>query len=225
MRTWLQREPDMTDTPLRLYGYFRSSAAFRTRIALNLKGLAYETAPVDLLGGEQRAESFAALNPQKLVPLLEVDGRLVNQSLAIIEYLDEVHPEPPLLPGDALERAQIRAFALAIACDIHPLNNLRVLQHLTGPMGRSEAEKDAWYRHWIAEGLEPLEQMMATRPAPSPFCFGDRPTLADICLVPQLANARRTRCDLTPYPNLLKIEANCLALDAFHRATPELQPR
>ena len=207
---------------LTLYQHIRSSASYRARIALNLKGLQYETVIVDLMKGDQLQASFQKLNPEGLVPLLVIDGQSISQSLAIAEYLEEVHPQPAFLPGNAHERAHIRAFALAIACDIHPLNNLRVLNYITGPMGQSQEIKDEWYRHWIREGLGSLETLIAGRGAKSQFCFGPTPTLADICLVPQLANARRTHCDVTPYPNLLRIESNCLALDAFKAASPEV---
>jgi len=205
----------------KLYGYYRSSAAYRTRIALNLKGLAYESVSLDLLKGQQHEPEYVRLNPERLVPLLETDGSLLSQSLAIIEYLDETWPEPALLPREPMQRAQVRAFALAIACDIHPLNNLRVLRYLLGPMKLTHAAKDDWTGHWIHEGLRPLEQLMANRKQSTRFCFGELPGLADICLVPQLANARRTNCDLAPYPTLVDIEANCHALDAFKRAAPE----
>jgi maleylacetoacetate isomerase len=209
---------------LKLYNHFRSSASYRVRIALNLKGLPYEYISIHLLQGEQRAPDFAMLNPEKLVPVLQVESDLLTQSLAIIEYLEEVAPTPPLLPADPIARARVRAFALAIACDLHPLNNLRVLQYLTGQMGLASEVKDEWYRHWISEGLAPLEQMMATRSHPERFCFGNEPGLADVFLVPQLYNARRTQCDLEAYPALLQIEAHCLAHDAFKRAAPENQP-
>ena len=211
-------------SPLKLYNHFRSSASYRVRIALNLKGLPYEYISIHLMKGEQRGHDFAMLNPEKLVPVLQVESDHLSQSLAIIEYLEEVVPTPPLLPADPIARAKVRAFALAIACDLHPLNNLRVLQYLTGEMGLSSEVKDEWYRHWISEGLATLEQMMATRSHAGRFCFGDEPGLADVCLVPQLSNARRTHCDLEPYPSLLQIEANCLTHDAFKRAAPDNQP-
>ncbi len=208
---------------MKLYGHHRSSASYRARIALNLKSLKYESVFVDLLKGEQHGAEFYALNPQELVPVLACGGQLLSQSLAIIEFLEELYPEPALLPSDAYRRAEVRAFALSIACDIHPLNNLRVLQHLTGEMGLSQPVKDQWYQHWIREGLRRLEIIVATRPANARFCFGDDPTVADVCLVPQLANARRTQCDLASYPALLRIEQNCMALDAFQAAAPENQ--
>ncbi len=208
---------------IKLYGYFRSSAAYRVRIALNLKNISYDNAFVHLAKGEQ-FKAFAALNPQKLVPALEIDGELLTQSLAIIEYLEETKPEPPLLPKDSLGRARVRALALHVACDIHPLNNLRVLKYLVGSLGASEGEKLAWYRHWIKEGLEAIETTLARDAATGTFCHGDRPSLADICLVPQAANARRFDCPLEPYPTVRRIEAACLALPAFDKARPENQP-
>ena len=209
---------------LKLYSFFRSSAAYRCRIALNLKGLAHETAFVHLAkdGGQHTAPAYRALNPQALVPTLEHDGRVITQSLAIIEYLDEIHPEPPLLPGDAEQRAKIRAFALAIACDIHPLNNLRVLNYLKGPLQQGRAAVDQWYGHWVEIGLSACEALLPR--AESRFCFGDRPTLADSCLVPQLYNARRFKCDLSGMPRLIAIDEACRALPAFANAGPEAQP-
>ncbi|MCW2235719.1 maleylacetoacetate isomerase [Azospirillum canadense] len=204
--------------------YFRSSAAFRVRIALNLKGITAEQAFVHLRKGEQAAGPFADLNPHKLVPALEVDGRVLTQSLAIIEYLDEMHPNPPLLPAGPLDRARVRGLALAVACDIHPLNNLRVLQHLKHGMGHFQAEVDSWYRHWIVVGLSALEAQLAREPQTGRFCHGDAPTLADVTLVPQLYNARRFGCDLSGYPTLLRIEEACLAIPAFAEAAPERQP-
>jgi maleylacetoacetate isomerase len=209
---------------MRLYSYFRSSAAYRVRIALNLKGLSAETLPVHLVrdGGQQHSPAYRSINPQGLVPALVVDGQTIAQSLAIIEYLDEVQPAPALLPGSALDRAQIRAFALAIACDIHPLNNLRVLQHLKREFAQDQAGTDAWSRGWIGTGFAALEQTVALRGGA--FCFGDTPTLADIVLVPQMFNARRVQLDLTPYPTLQRIDAQCQALDAFAAAHPDRQP-
>jgi len=211
---------------MKLYSFFRSSAAYRVRIALNLKGLPYEILPVHLTrgGGEQLAPGYRKLNPQALVPALEDAGRVFTQSLAIIEYLEEVHPQVPLLPKDAAARARVRALALAIACDLHPLNNLRVLNYLTGPMGLMDDAKQTWYRHWIAEGLTALEASLAGGPDTGKFCHGDAPGLADCCLVPQLANAYRFKCDVSPYPTLLKIEKSCQALEAFQRAAPGRQP-
>ena len=210
---------------MQLYDYFRSSAAYRVRIALNLKGLAPERSFVHLRKGNQRAEEYLALNPQGLVPALALDdGGVLRQSLAIIEYLEETHPQPPLLPRDAVERARVRAIALAIACDIHPLNNLRVLEYLLHTLGVSPQQKDGWYKYWIDVGFEALETQLARERETGRFCHGDAPTLADVCLVPQLANARRMSVDLSPYPTLTRIEAECLALAAFAAAAPERQP-
>ena len=177
----------------KLYGYFRSSAAFRARIALNLKGLEYEQAIIHLVknGGEQFAPEYRALNPQSLVPVLQEDELTLTQSLAIIEYLDEVYPEPAFLPKTAAQRARVRSLALMVACEIHPLNNLRVLRYLVKDLKVTEAQKDEWYRHWVISGLEPLDTRLANDPATGKFCHGDMPGLADICLVPQLANARQ----------------------------------
>jgi maleylpyruvate isomerase len=211
---------------LKLYGYFRSSAAYRVRIALNWKNLPHELAFVHLTrgGGEQFAAAYTALNAQQLVPTLQDGDLALTQSLAIIEYLDEKYPNPPLLAGKAADRARIRALALAVACEIHPLNNLRVLRYLTGTLGLSEDAKNQWYRHWVATGLQALEQKLAGEKATGRFCHGDRVTLADVCLVPQLANARRFSIALDPYPALQRIEANCLALEAFSKAAPQNQP-
>jgi maleylpyruvate isomerase len=209
---------------MRLYSYFRSSAAYRTRIALHLKGLAFDYAPVHLRKGEQNAEAYRALNRQELVPTLVDGDTAVTQSLAIIEYLDERHPEPPLLPSTPAGRARVRAIALAICCDIHPLNNLRVLRYLVHTLKIGEEAKDAWYRHWIDTGLAALEAQLAADAATGTFCHGDVPTMADVCLVPQLANARRANIPLDGYPTLLRIDATCRALDAFARAAPDRQP-
>jgi maleylpyruvate isomerase len=209
---------------IKLYNYFRSSAAYRVRIALNLKGLAFEYIPVHLTKGEQRGEAYVALNAQALVPTLVDDAVTLAQSLAIIEYLDERYPRPPLLPATPAERARVRAIALAIACDIHPLNNLRVLQYLTRTLAVSEDAKNAWYRHWIDTGLTALETQLAGDAATGAYCHGTTPTLADICLVPQLANARRYGIALDAYPTLLRIDANCGQLAAFAAAAPEAQP-
>lgn len=211
---------------MKLYGFFRSSASYRVRIALNLKGLSYEQASVHLSrgGGEQFADAFRRLNTQSLVPVLQDGAITLTQSLAIIEYLEEKHPKPALLPATPEARARVRSLALAIACEIHPLNNLRVLNYLTGPMGLSSDTRNTWYHHWIAEGLQALEARLATERDTGKYCHGDAPGLADCCLVPQLANARRFKCDVAPYPTLLAIEKNCLALDAFRRAAPDQQP-
>ncbi len=210
---------------MKLYTYFRSSAAWRVRIALGLKGIAWTPEYIHLLknGGQQNAPAYRAKNPTGLVPTLETDdGALLGQSLAIIEWLDETHPTPALLPSDPLARARVRAFALTVACDIHPLNNLRVLRYLTHKMGQDDSAREAWYAHWIAEGLGALEAMV--RGEAGSFCCGAAPTLADVCLVPQMANARRLKCPLDAYPTLLRAEAAALALPAFRDAAPEHQP-
>jgi maleylpyruvate isomerase len=209
---------------MKLYGYFRSSAAYRVRIALALKGLPYEYAAVHLRKGEQSAQSYRAINALELVPTLADERGTFTQSLAIIEYLDERHPRPPLLPETPEARARVRGIALAIACDIHPLDNLRVLQYLVRTVGASEEAKNAWYRHWIDVGLAALESQLAHEAATGTFCHGETPTLADVCLVPQLANARRFAIPLDAYPCLLRIEAACNALPAFVAALPEKQP-
>jgi maleylpyruvate isomerase len=209
---------------MKLYGYFRSSAAYRVRIALGLKGLAYEYAAVHLRKGEQRGARYRGINAQGLVPTLEDDRGSFTQSLAIIEYLDERYPQPPLLPDMPEARARVRAIALSIACDIHPLDNLRVLQYLLRTLGASEEAKDAWYRHWIDLGLSALESQLAGDAATGTFCHGETPTLADICVVPQLANARRASIPLDAYPTLTRIEAACNGLPAFAAAAPEKQP-
>jgi maleylpyruvate isomerase len=209
---------------MKLYGYFRSSAAYRVRIALNLKGLRYEYVGVHLRKGEQRADSYRLINPQALVPALANDRGTFTQSLAIIEYLEERYPQPPLLPQTPEARARVRAIALAIACEIHPLDNLRVLQYLTRTLGVGDDAKNAWYRHWIDLGLSALETQLATDAATGEFCHGATPTLADVCLVPQLANARRSEIPLEAYPTLLRIESACNALPAFTAAAPAQQP-
>ncbi|WP_136247163.1 maleylacetoacetate isomerase [Halomonas borealis] len=208
-----------------LHGYFRSSAAYRVRIVLNLKGLAFETAPVDLVAGEQRGDTFLADNPQGLVPMLVTDdGRRLTQSLAICEYLEECHPEPALLPETPSERARVRALAQLVACEMHPVNNLRVLKYLTGELGADEAAKLAWYRHWVDTGFAALEPMLSREDGSGDFCHGDTPTLADACLVPQLFNAERFECDLAPYPRIRRIGENARKLSAFQRAAPGEQP-
>lgn len=212
---------------MRLYTYWRSSTSYRVRIVLALKGLTAEQVPVHLVrdGGEQRRDDYRALNPLAGVPTLVDDaGRALIQSLAICEYLDEIQPAPPLLPPDAAGRARVRAFAQTISCEIHPLTNLRVLQHLTGALGHSEAEKLAWYRHWTAAGLAALEAQVAGAAETGAFVHGDAPTLADVCLVPQMYNARRFGVDLTAVPTLAAIDARCRDLPAFAAAAPEAQP-
>jgi maleylacetoacetate isomerase len=211
---------------MKLYDYFRSSAAYRVRIALAMKGIVPdERAFVHLRAGNQRAQDFLALNPQGLVPALALDdGEVLTQSLAIIEFLEEMHPTPPLLPRDPVARARVRAIALSIACEIHPLNNLRVLHYLTGTLGVSDEQKNGWYRYWVDVGLEALETKLARDDATGAFCHGESPTLADVCLVPQLSNARRFKVDLAPYPTLVRIDATCRALPEFAAAAPEIQP-
>ena len=205
-----------------LYDYFRSSAAFRVRIALNLKGLAAERRFIHLRRGDQRAPAYLEVNPQGLVPLLVVGERRIAQSLAIIEYLEERHPLPPLLPEGAEERAWVRSIALAIACDIHPIDNLRVLQYLARKLDIDEPRRDEWYRHWIREGFGPLEQQLATRAGL--YSAGASPTLADVCLVPQVFNARRLDVDLAPYPRIRAIFDACMQHPAFDAAQPSRQP-
>ena len=208
---------------MKLYTYFRSSAAFRVRIALNLKGLAYEPVFVHLAKGEHRAAAYAKVNPQALLPTLELDdGTRLTQSLAIIEYLDEKHPQKPLLPKDAQERARVRSLSYLIASEIHPLNNLRVLQHLKRALNQSEDQVNAWYRHWIADGLAKLEAELAS--SKGRFCHGDTPTMADCCLVPQIFNAKRYQSDLAPYPQTMRVFEACMQLEAFDHAQPSKQP-
>jgi maleylpyruvate isomerase len=207
---------------MRLYDYWRSSAAYRVRIALNFKGLAYEQVAIDLRAGAQRTPEFLELNPQGLVPVLEDDGVRLTQSLPILNYLEERYPEPALLPKDAAGRATSRAIAVAIACEIHPLNNLRVLQYLERDLGLGEAQRLVWYHHWVAEGFRALEAMLAR--SAGDFCVGDAPSLADVCLVPQVYNARRYQCELEPYRRILAIDERCRQIVAFARAAPERQP-
>lgn len=210
---------------LTLYTYFRSSAAYRVRIALNLKGIEYCSRFVHLLrqGGEQRQPAYLKLNPQGLVPTLVEGEEVMTQSLAIIAYLDEAYPQPPLLPADLKARAYVRSLAQLIACDIHPLNNLRVRQYLLEKWEHSDAEWQDWHRHWIDEGFRALEAQLATHPATGRCCYGDSPTMADICLIPQIYNACRFDCDLSPYPLLNGIYRYCTALEAFRQAAPEHQ--
>jgi maleylacetoacetate isomerase/maleylpyruvate isomerase len=209
---------------VKLYTYFRSSAAFRVRIALNLKGLAYQPAFVHLAKGEHRNPDYSRVNPQALVPTLELDdGTRLNQSLAIIEYLDETHPKPALLPQDAKARARVRSLSDLVACEIHPLNNTRVLQHLKRALGQDEDHVNTWYRHWIADGLARFEAQLSFGNK-GRFCFGESPTMADCCLVPQIFNAKRYSCDLAPYPTTMRVFEECMKLDAFDRAQPAKQP-
>ena len=208
---------------MKLYNYFRSSASFRVRIALHLKGLAYDYLPVHLARGEQKKPAFAAVTAEGLVPVLELhDDRRLTQSMAIIEYLDETHPQPPLLPADALGRARVRALAQIVACEIHPLNNLRVLKYLVGELKASEDAKNAWYRHWVRLGLESYEAQLATRSGL--YSHGDAPTLADCCLVPQIFNAQRFDCDLNGLPRTMAVFDACMKLDAFQQAQPSACP-
>ncbi|HZD41133.1 MAG TPA: maleylacetoacetate isomerase [Terriglobales bacterium] len=211
---------------MKLYTYFRSSASYRVRIALNLKRLPYDQEPIHLRrgGGEQLKPAYRRINAQSLVPALEDEGRILTQSLAIIEYLDERYPEPPLLPSAPADRAWVRSMALVIACEVHPIQNLRVLKYLKDEFRHSDDDVNHWARHWIQLGLAALEQMVLSSRLRGKFCFGDTPTLADICLIPQLANARRFGCDLAPYPSLLQIESACNVLPAFADAKPEKQP-
>ncbi|HET9149543.1 MAG TPA: maleylacetoacetate isomerase, partial [Alphaproteobacteria bacterium] len=202
------------------YGFFRSSASYRLRIGLNLKGLACDYVPVHLSkgGGEQFAPAFAALNPQHLVPVLDDDGHLLTQSLAILEYLDETHPEPPILPSDPVGRARVRALAQIVACDIHPIDNLRVLNYLRNELKAADDAVNGWYRHWVGLGLSAIEALLAGHPDTGRFCHGDSPTIADICLVPQVFNAQRFKCPLDGYPTIVRIHEACQKLDAFDRA-------
>ncbi|WP_069384864.1 maleylacetoacetate isomerase [Halomonas caseinilytica] len=208
-----------------LYGYFRSSAAYRVRIALNLKNLTYDQAPINLVKGEQRDDAFLTHNPQGLVPMLMTDnGIRLTQSLAICEYLDERYPEPALLPIELEARARVRALSQAVACEIHPLNNLRVLKYLVNELEVDDDAKFAWYRHWIHQGFAALETMLSREAGSGDFCHGDAPTLADVCLVPQVFNAERFECDLSAYPRIRRITENARALDAFRVAAPGEQP-
>ena len=209
---------------MKLYGYFRSSAAFRLRIALNLKGLGYDNAFIHLRRGDQAQPGFRGVNPQGLVPALDIDGQVLLQSLPIIEYLDETHPEPPLLPADPAGRARVRGLAAVVACDIHPINNLRVLHYLQRPLGHDHAAIESWYNHWIAEGFAALERLLAGDGRTGRFCHGEQPGLADIALVPQVVNSERYRLDLSPYPTITRIFETCMTLDAFAAAHPERQP-
>jgi maleylpyruvate isomerase len=207
---------------VKLYSFFRSSAAYRARIALNLKGLAFETVSIHLTrgGGRQFTPEFRAINPQARVPALVVDGGVLTQSLAIIEYLEETHPEPPLLPADPVERAHVRAIAQAIACDIHPLNNTSPLFYLKNTLKHDQETINTWYAHWVTVGFEAIEMLLR----PGPYAYGAQVTLADVCLVPQVANARRFNVPLDRFPNIVAADAACLALPAFDKARPENQP-
>jgi len=214
----------MIGDSVKLYSFWRSSACYRVRIALNLKRVAYETVPVHLANNEQHEAGFKEINPQEIIPVVMHGGRVLRQSLAIMEYLDETWPENPLLPSVARDRQRSRAIAQAIACEIHPLNNLRVLRYLETEFGIEQEKREAWIRHWIGSGFDALETILADNPSTGEFCEGDRPTIADCCLVPQVYNAKRFGVDMAAYPNIERINADCLALEAFDRARPELQP-
>ena len=205
---------------MQLYNYFRSSASYRVRIALALKGLEYDYMPVHLLKNEQLGPAFAQISPAGLVPVLQDGDKLLTQSIAIIEYLDETHPEPSLLPGDAFQRARIRALGQDIACEIHPINNLRVLRYLVRDLKVSEDDKNRWYRHWVETGLEAVERQLAVSADPGKFCFGDTPTLADCVLVPQIHNAQRMECRLDHVPTVMRVFGECMQLDAFSKTQP-----
>jgi maleylpyruvate isomerase len=211
---------------MKLYTFFRSSASYRVRIALNLKGIGYEQAPIHLRrgGGEQLTAAYRAINPQALVPALEDNGKILTQSLAIIEYLDEKYPNPPLLPKDSADKAIVRSMALGIACEVHPIQNLRVLNYVKATYKQTDEQVNQWAQHWIDLGFAALQEMITAQPKRGKFCFGDTATLADVCLIPQLGNARRYGCDLAKYPTILEIEKNCNALPAFADAAPEKQP-
>ena len=209
---------------MKLYGYFRSSASYRVRIALNMKGLDYDQVSVHLAKGKQYDREFSAISPQNLVPVLEDDGQLLYQSLAIIQYLEEKFPEPRLLPKDSPGRNRVRSLALISACEIHPLNNTRVLAYLTDTLKVTDEQKNAWYRHWVTVGFTALEKRLATEKETGKFCHGDAPGFADITLVPQVANANRFKVDLIPFPTIRRINDECLKLDAFRKAMPANQP-
>jgi maleylacetoacetate isomerase/maleylpyruvate isomerase len=207
---------------MELYNYFRSSASFRVRIALALKGLDYDYLPVHLVKREHLDDAYTAVSASRLVPTLQDGDALLSQSLAIIEYLDETHPQPPLLPADALGRARVRAIAQDIACEIHPLNNLRVLRYLTHDLKLSEDDKNRWYRHWVETGLEAVERQLAAHPAR--YCHGDTPTLADLTLVPQIFNAQRFHCRTDHVPQVMRVFDACIQLDAFSQTQPSACP-
>jgi maleylacetoacetate isomerase/maleylpyruvate isomerase len=209
---------------MKLYTFFRSSAAFRVRIALNLKGLKYESIPKAFARNEHRAADYLAVNPQGLIPALDVDGTVLSQSLAIIEYLDETHAQSPLLPRDPIGRAQVRSMAMAIACDIHPVNNLRILNYLKGPLQQSEETTNTWYRHWITAGFAGLEVQAREHSTNQRYLYGDAPSIADVCLVPQMFNARRFATDVSAFPTLVAISTHLESLPAFAAARPEVQP-
>lgn len=211
---------------MKLYTFFRSSASYRVRIALHLKNIPYDQAPIHLRrgGGEQLSAAYKAINPQGLVPALEDNGKILTQSLAIIEYLEEKYPKPPIFPADPADKALVRSMAMVIACEVHPIQNLRVLNYVKATYNQTDAQVNQWAQHWIDLGLAALEQMILAQRKRGKFCFGDAPTLADICLVPQLGNARRYGCDLAKHPTIVEIEKSCMALPAFADAAPEKQP-
>lgn len=211
---------------MKLYTYFRSSAAYRVRIALNMKGLAWEAVPVHLLrnGGEQLSQEYRQVHPGAMVPALDDDGTILTQSLAIIEYLDEVHPQAALLPADPLGRARVRSLSQTVACDIHPLNNIRVLRYLTHTIGVDEDSRKTWYLHWLKEGFDALEAQLAGSSETGTFCHGETPTMADCCLVPQVFNARRFDLDMAAYPTITRIDEACMTLEPFADAQPARQP-
>lgn len=209
---------------MKIFGYFRSSAAFRLRIAMNFKGLSYDYNLINLQSGDHLSDGFKRINPQGRVPAVDIEGNILTQSLAIIEYLDEVHPAPPLLPPDPLGKAKVRAIAGLIACDIHPLNNLAVLNYLRDQLTAEEEARLAWYRHWVKEGFDGLELILRANVETGQFCFGDSPTVADICLVPQVVNAKRFNCDLASYPTIIRIFEECMGLSQFSDADPMKQP-
>ena len=209
---------------IKLYSYYRSSAAYRVRIAIELKNLRWESIPVNLGVGEQNLKTFLNYNPQGLVPVLELNGNFISQSLAIIELLEEMTPDPPLLPKNIVERARVRSFAQQIAMEIHPLNNLRVLKYLENELGLDEDKKTSWYLHWITEGFSAIEKSLKNNDYEAQFCFGESPSLADVCLIPQVYNGLRFHCDLSEYPIIESIWDHCMSFDAFKRAAPESQP-
>jgi maleylpyruvate isomerase len=208
---------------MKLHNYFRSSSSYRVRIALNLKGLGYEYIPVHIARGEHKTGPFSAISPDMLVPLLEDDGERFTQSMAVIEYLDEIHPEPPLLPHDPVGRAHVRALAQSIACEIHPINNLRVLKYLVTELKLDDEAKNTWYRHWVREGMEAFERQLAQYPV-GIYCYGNTPTLADLCLVPQVFNGQRFGCDFSGLPRTLAAYEACMQHEAFQRAQPSHCP-
>ena len=209
---------------MKIFGYFRSSAAFRLRIAMNFKGLSYDYNLVNLQSGDHLSDDFKRINPQGRVPAIDIEGNILTQSLAIIEYLDEVYPAPPLLPSDPIGKAKVRGIAGLIACDIHPLNNLAVLNYLRDQLTAEEEARLAWYRHWVKEGFDGLELILGANVETGQFCFGDTPTVADICLVPQVVNAKRFNCNLASYPTILRIFEECMSLSQFADADPMNQP-